>query len=81
LPSGKENIVKKERGKYYVDPVIGISCFCNLGKKGTNETPYYRVSRNDIESITIKYFIMFEYFIKKYSPMQLYSVKMIENWR
>lgn len=34
-----------------VDPVIGISCFCNLGKKGTNETPYYRVSRNCIEPI------------------------------
>jgi len=34
-----------------VDPVIGISCFCNLGKKGTDETPYYRVSRNYIEPI------------------------------
>jgi len=34
-----------------MDPVIGISCFCNLGKIGTNETPYYRVSRNYIEPI------------------------------
>jgi len=34
-----------------MDTVIGISCFCNLGKKGTNETPYYRVSRNYIEPI------------------------------
>ena len=34
-----------------VDPVIGISCFCNLGEKGTDETPYYRVSRNYIEPI------------------------------
>jgi len=34
-----------------MDPVIGISCFCNLGKKGTDETPYYRVSRNYIEPI------------------------------
>ncbi len=34
-----------------VDPVIGISCFCNLGKKNTNETPYYRVSKNCIEPI------------------------------
>jgi len=34
-----------------MDPVIGISCFCNLGKNGTNETPYYRVSRNYIEPI------------------------------
>lgn len=34
-----------------MDPVIGISCFCNLGKKGTDETPYYRVSKNCIELI------------------------------
>ncbi|MEA2022491.1 MAG: gamma-glutamyl-gamma-aminobutyrate hydrolase family protein [Candidatus Caldatribacteriota bacterium] len=34
-----------------MDPVIGISCFCNLGKKNTDETPYYRVSRNYIEPI------------------------------
>ncbi|MBU4293278.1 MAG: gamma-glutamyl-gamma-aminobutyrate hydrolase family protein [Actinobacteria bacterium] len=34
-----------------MDPVIGISCFCNLGKIGTDETPYYRVSRNYIEPI------------------------------
>ena len=34
-----------------MDPVIGISCFCNLGKKGTNETPYYRVSKNYIEPV------------------------------
>ena len=34
-----------------MDPVIGISCFCNLGKKGTSETPYYRVSKDYIEPI------------------------------
>jgi len=34
-----------------MDPVIGISCFCNLGKKGTDETPYYRVGKNCIEPI------------------------------
>jgi len=34
-----------------MNPVIGISCFCNLGKKNTNETPYYRVSKNYIEPI------------------------------
>ena len=34
-----------------MDPVIGISCFCNLGKRDTSETPYYRVSRNYIEPI------------------------------
>ncbi len=34
-----------------MDPIIGISCFCNLGKKDTHETPYYRVSKNYIEPI------------------------------
>jgi len=34
-----------------MNPIIGVSCFCNLGKKGTDETPYYRVSRNYIEPI------------------------------
>jgi len=34
-----------------MNPIIGISCFCNLGKKNTNETPYYRVSKNYIEPI------------------------------
>lgn len=34
-----------------MNPIIGISCFCNLGKRNTNETPYYRVSRNYIEPI------------------------------
>ncbi|HDK27208.1 MAG TPA: gamma-glutamyl-gamma-aminobutyrate hydrolase family protein [Candidatus Atribacteria bacterium] len=32
-------------------PIIGITCFCNLGKKNTEEVPYYRVSKNYIESI------------------------------
>jgi len=34
-----------------MDPIIGITCFCNLGKRNTDETPYYRVSRNYIEPI------------------------------
>ena len=34
-----------------MDPIIGISCFCNLGKRNTDENPYYRVSRNYIEPI------------------------------
>jgi len=34
-----------------MNPIIGITCFCNLGKRNTNETPYYRVSRNYIEPI------------------------------
>jgi len=32
-------------------PIIGITCFCNLGKRNTDETPYYRVSRSYIEPI------------------------------
>ena len=34
-----------------MNPIIGITCFCNLGKRNTNETPYYRVSSNYIEPI------------------------------
>lgn len=34
-----------------MNPIIGISCFCNLGKRSINETPYYRVNRNYIEPI------------------------------
>lgn len=30
---------------------VGITCFCNLGKKNTDEVPYYRVSKDYIESI------------------------------
>lgn len=33
------------------NPVIGISCFCNLGKIGTDDTAYYRVSKNYVEAI------------------------------
>lgn len=43
-------MVKIERGEK-MNPIIGISCFCNLGKRNTNETPYYRVNRNYIEPI------------------------------
>lgn len=32
-------------------PLVGITCFCNLGKKNTDEVPYYRVSRDYVESI------------------------------
>ena len=34
-----------------MNPIIGITCFCNLGKKNTNETPYYQVNSNYIEPI------------------------------
>ena len=34
-----------------MDPIIGISCFCNLGKRNTNENPYYRIERHYIEPI------------------------------
>jgi len=34
-----------------MNPIIGISCFCNLGKRNTDETPYYRVNRDYIEPI------------------------------
>ena len=34
-----------------MNPIIGISCFCNLGKKNTKETPYYRIGRHYIEPI------------------------------
>ena len=37
-----------------MDPIIGISCFYNLGKKNTDENPYYRIDRHYIEPI-IKY--------------------------
>ncbi len=37
-----------------MDPIIGISCFYNLGKKNTEENPYYRIDRHYIEPI-IKY--------------------------
>jgi len=43
-------MLKIERGKN-MNPIIGITCFCNLGKRNTDETPYYRVSRNYIEPI------------------------------
>jgi len=34
-----------------MDPIIGISCFCNLGKRNTDENPYYRIERHYIEPI------------------------------
>jgi len=34
-----------------MDPIIGISCFCNLGKRNTDEKPYYRIERHYIEPI------------------------------
>ncbi|RLC35760.1 MAG: hypothetical protein DRH33_08145, partial [Candidatus Nealsonbacteria bacterium] len=34
-----------------MDPIIGISCFCNLGKRNTDEGPYYRIERHYIEPI------------------------------
>ena len=34
-----------------MDPIIGISCFCNLGKRNTDENPYYRIGRHYIEPI------------------------------
>ncbi len=34
-----------------MNPIIGITCFCNLGKRNTDETPYYRVTKNYIEPI------------------------------
>ena len=34
-----------------MDPIIGISCFCNLGKRNTDENPYYRIERRYIEPI------------------------------
>jgi len=32
-------------------PLAGITCFCNLGKKNTNEVPYYRLNKDYVESI------------------------------
>jgi len=34
-----------------MDPIIGISCFCNLGKRNSDENPYYRIERHYIEPI------------------------------
>jgi len=34
-----------------MDPIIGISCFCNLGKRNTDENSYYRIERHYIEPI------------------------------
>ena len=34
-----------------MNPIIGISCFCNWGKKNTDENPYYRLERQYIEPI------------------------------
>lgn len=34
-----------------MNPIIGISCFCNLGKRNTDENPYYRIEKHYVEPI------------------------------